>query len=336
VNDGTPPMTRYPFLRVSVSAMLIALALTSAPVRAQSADYREVSREALSEFQEERWAEARVLLQQLYELRPSGEALRLLGAASYELGDYLVAMEYFERALAENQRPLSPALRVEATEGIAAAERFVGTVVFEVRPAGVDARIRVEGSYEIYAHGATVRLGVGPHRVVAEAAGYRTTESVVNVRGAESHPLVVRLEPLEAAVPEDTPTQLRQSAPLQTSNPYLLEPPDAQSDTTPSLHKPNVGRSIAVVSIGGLTVVAGTAMFLSSGANNAGVFGSAVSLLAAGGVFLTVGGAVLSIRRLQRRRWTREQAQSARLQYGFAPIIAPQLSLYGVEGMVSF
>ena len=45
----------------------------------------------VAEFEAGHWEEARVLLQRLYNARPSGESLRLLGAASYELRDYAIA-----------------------------------------------------------------------------------------------------------------------------------------------------------------------------------------------------------------------------------------------------
>ena len=203
---------------------LLGLASTQG-VRAQGTDTRALAREAQAEFQAGRWAEARALLLQLFESRPSGEALRLLGAASYELRDYVAAVAYFERALAFSERPLSDAGRAEAERGLAAAARFVGTLSLEITPtaSGAGASVSVDGG-DPQPAGESVVVSVGAHTLEVTAAGFAPTQATVDIVGGPQR-LELELIPLEpeaeaeADIEAEPPPELARPEPPMTESP---------------------------------------------------------------------------------------------------------------------
>lgn len=171
-------------------ATLVA-ACTPTSARAQT-DTSALTREALAEFEAGHWEEARVLLKQLYAVRPSGESLRLLGAASYELRDYAAAVTYLRRSLAEPQRPLTPARRADAERALTAALRFVGSVRVLV-PGVAAAQVRVdEQDVQPEADG-TLTLSVGRHDVEVSAPGYLTQTVEVRIDAGAAQELTVAL-----------------------------------------------------------------------------------------------------------------------------------------------
>lgn len=201
-------MARSRLVGRMIVAFLLLSALTPQVVVAQVEEHVRVREEAMVELNAERWEEARVLLRQLYAIRPSGEALRLLGNTSYELRDYASAIDYLERSLTETTRPLSADNRILATDVLAAARRFVGTIVFAVLPDGAEANIQVEGTSESFADGSTLRLAAGRYTVTTDAPGYRRREAVLVVQSGVEQRYTIRLEPDAPATepPQTLPT----------------------------------------------------------------------------------------------------------------------------------
>lgn len=129
--------------------------------------------------------------------------------------------------------------------------------------------------------------------------------------------------------------QAYQPAP-QPYQPYQLQQPYSP----PPRRKPGLGLPITFLAVGAVLTLSGGALISLS--NDSYYYGTDESLLypgiafaAAGGVFFTLGVVFLIIRIGQRRRWTQEQqGQPVQPQYGFAPIISPEL--YGLAGRMTF
>lgn len=148
--------------------------------------------------------------------------------------------------------------------------------------------------------------------------------------------------PLYQTQPYQPPPQQQAYQPVQPyqpAQPYQLQQPYSQP---PPRRKPGLGLPITFLSIGAVLALSGGALISLS--NDTYYTGTDESLLypgiafaTAGGVFFTLGVVFLFIRIGQRRRWTQEQqGQPVQPQYGFAPIISPEQSLYGLAGMMTF
>ena len=121
--------------------------------------------------------------------------------------------------------------------------------------------------------------------------------------------------------------QAYQPAP-QPYQPYQLQQPYSP----PPRRKPGLGLPITFLAVGAVLTLSGGALISLS---NESLLYPGIAFAAAGGVFFTLGVVFLIIRIGQRRRWTQEQqGQPVQPQFGFAPIISPEL--YGLAGRVTF
>ena len=181
-------------------ALLLAL---PAPSAAQD-DFERTIREALTEFEAGRWIEARALFLQAHGIRPSAEALRMAGNASYEAREYVRAVELLEAALAVESPPLREERAALAREALAAAGRFV-TRLTVVAPEG--ARVRVDDIERDASE--PIVLARGEHRVEASAPGFETRRERVVLSSTE----------------QSVTLELRASAPEPRQAPIVAAPP---------------------------------------------------------------------------------------------------------------
>lgn len=115
---------KYLFLGFSLAIIAGPLSLASA----QEDDFDSTVREGLREFEAGHWVEARTLFLRAHGIRPSAEALRMAGNASYEERQYVQAVTLLDRALAASEGPLRADRVPLAQEALEAAERFVTRV----------------------------------------------------------------------------------------------------------------------------------------------------------------------------------------------------------------
>ncbi|HEX5660124.1 MAG TPA: tetratricopeptide repeat protein [Polyangiales bacterium] len=188
-------------------ALMLALGVifTSAPVSAQDDDveppeYRALVSEALSEFDAGRYSEARALFLRAHTLLPSARTLRGLGLASFELRQYGAAIEYLQRALAAQSRPLTGELKLTTENVLKRSFDFVGRYTPQLEPAS--ARLHVDGASVDPA--ALLILDIGSHVVTADAADYLAETRPLQVLGGEEQVLpflLTRVAPMVVAAP---------------------------------------------------------------------------------------------------------------------------------------
>jgi hypothetical protein len=208
--------------------MAAAAAAFTAPAvaRAESPDdprYRAVLAEALQEFDAGNWEEAKALMAQAHELRPSARTFRAMGLCSYELRDYVSAIRELRQSLADPRRPLTPKQRTEIEEILGRAERFVARYKLHVEPDG--AALRLDGNPLALDAGEELLLNPGTHRLEAEAAGYQPYALELRAAGQSTQDLDVTLL-AEGGAGESEP-----SAPAETHAPPAAT---AQADQDPS------------------------------------------------------------------------------------------------------
>lgn len=131
----------------------------------------------------------------------------------------------------------------------------------------------------------------------------------------------------------------------QAQQPYQLQQPYTQPYAPPARRRPGLGLPITFLAVGAVLVISGGVLIATANADDYydDYYGTddslrlpGIALAAAGSVFMGLGVLFLVVRIKQRRNWSREQQQGVQPQYGFAPVIAPEQSLYGVQGMLRF
>jgi tetratricopeptide (TPR) repeat protein len=133
-----------------ISAWLLSFALCIAPspsIAAQdngeSEEYREYVRAALREYQGHNFNEAKAFFAQAHAVSPSARTFRGLGMCSYELRNYVDAINFFEQALGSTNRPLTADMRSEIAGLLRQARTFVTRIQITTQPTW--AKVRIDG-----------------------------------------------------------------------------------------------------------------------------------------------------------------------------------------------
>lgn len=186
--------------------LLLAMVLAPCSAHAQADDeaeaYQALIDEAVVEFRDQRFAEARALLWRAHHLSPSARTWRGIGVASFELRDYAIAHRALSAALADERRPLTEEQRAEVEALLERTRRFLGAYRPVVRPPS--AELFVGGQPAELEEDGRLLLPLGTHAVTARARGYRDASQTLLVQGGEDAELVLALEP-DDAPPADPP-----------------------------------------------------------------------------------------------------------------------------------
>jgi tetratricopeptide (TPR) repeat protein len=195
------------------------------------AEYRRVLREAIGEFNAGRFEEARALFRRAHEISPSARTLRSIGMASYELREYGAAFVALNEALASTGNPLNRRQRREVEELVRNTRTFLGRFYLVVEPP--EANVTVDGEAPVRDADGSILLGLGPHTLAAEHAGFERGSLSLEVQGGEERELQLRLEAIVVA-PEPAPP-----------------PPDDGSDTLVTAVLFSSAGALLVAAIGG-------------------------------------------------------------------------------------
>jgi hypothetical protein len=182
------------------AALLGALLGTSADVEAQRASRRQydrVIREAVSEFDASRWAEARALFEQAHELFPSARTLRGLGMCAFELREYDHAIRILSEALTDDRRPLSRRQSTQVQDLITRARAFIGRWRVTLEPP--EAILTVDDAPAEPNEAGELVLGVGAHTLEATLDGYLVERRRIEVHGGEELEIALIMRPAPAA-----------------------------------------------------------------------------------------------------------------------------------------
>jgi hypothetical protein len=179
----------------AVLGLALAAPLASAQQAAGSepAEYTRLVGEAVREYNDGNWAEARALFEQAHAVQPNARTERGMGLTSFELRHYVDAITELQTALDDQRNPLSTAQRTEVTEVIARAQGYVGTVHVDLVPK--DAILLLNGR-------ATDKcefvLNVGDYELAAKAPGYQDAMLKLNVEGGQTRTVKVELVPMSS------------------------------------------------------------------------------------------------------------------------------------------
>ena len=215
---------------------------------AETPEYQQLVSDAVQEFQQRNFLEARALFARANELLPNARALRGIGLAEFELREYPASIDALEQALDSTVQPLDPALRSETVALLDRARSFVARLRIESDPA--TAEVLVDGVPAALRDDRTLVLGVGDHLLELRAAGYLPERRAYKVRGGEQETLRIKLGKGESATP--LPVVATPSA-GPTSTPAPLAPP-ARDDRRPLYKNPwlwtGIGVAVAAAGVG--------------------------------------------------------------------------------------
>jgi hypothetical protein len=155
------------------------------------AAYKELIDQALSEFKLKNWPEARVLFRKAHELNPNARSLRGLGVVSFEMRDYVQAVQHLSAALVDPRQPLTEAQRSECEGLLARARTFVGSYALRLEPGA--AQTTLDGGPLVRDQEGLVLVPFGEHTLRASAAGYEDAVSRLQVQGGERAELTLVL-----------------------------------------------------------------------------------------------------------------------------------------------
>jgi hypothetical protein len=220
----------------SGSWLLIALltaSIASAQGVADSPDYTALIHEALAEFEDGNYPEARALFLRAHALQPSARTFRGLGVSAFALREYEDATSKLELALASPVKPLDPALRSEAQLLLERSYGFVGRYELGMEP--TFAQLLVDGAESDVRAGQRLLLSIGHHQLEARAPAYESDKRTLDVAGGENTGLSFTLakipvEPIAIAPVAPPPVELVRPAPFvplrdEAPHPPLYENP---------------------------------------------------------------------------------------------------------------
>jgi len=193
--------TIQPSRRGLCARVVLWLVLASSTALAQAeesltpdadARYRSALKEALAEYDANRFEEARILFRRAHEINPNARTLRSIGMASFELRDYVSAVRALSAALMDTHKPLSSAQRTHARSLLERSRMYVDIYTLKISPP--DARLLIDGRAPDTEPDGTVLLGFGSHNLEASKPGFVLRTLVVDVRGGERKDLAMTLE----------------------------------------------------------------------------------------------------------------------------------------------
>jgi tetratricopeptide (TPR) repeat protein len=188
-------------------ALILALGAATnqafaAPMRAQaqapivkepgeSAQYRALLEEAVSEYDARRYEEARALFRRAHDISPNARTLRGIGMASFELREYVEALRSLENALTDKRRPLTATQRQQVEALLERTRAFVGRFFLKLAPK--ETTLRIDGAPTVIESDGSLLLSFGRHSVIAEAPGFVPENREINVIGGERQELLFQL-----------------------------------------------------------------------------------------------------------------------------------------------
>jgi hypothetical protein len=241
--------------RFGCALLLAALLSTHATAQERSGrddpQYRELIRNALSEYELGNWAEAKLFFSDAHAIYPNARTLRGLGLVAYAMRDYVQASDWLSRSLESQEQPLVGEMRTGTSSMLEQSQRFEARVRFEVSPRA--AELSIDDQPVQYAADGTARLNPGAHEITARLSGYEYVSRQISLEAGARRSVQLQLRPTDGAV-----ASAPAAAALQVATPADGRSPEQQQDS---------GSSIApwlVIGVSGAVAIVGGVLLASS------------------------------------------------------------------------
>jgi hypothetical protein len=222
-------MSSLAMSRMLLAALMLLLAPAVMTARAQKSEYDRVLDEALSEFQQGHFDEARALFEQAHALEPSARTLRGIGMTEFELRHYVRSLQLLQQSLVDARKPLTADLRAKTEQLVQRTERFVAR--FRMRLEPETATIEVDGASAKTEPDGMLWLDAGEHTLRVSSAGFAIHEQKLDAVGGSEQELAIRLE---AASPAQASEQASAAhAPPTSSTQQAGDEPQSEAKRGP-------------------------------------------------------------------------------------------------------
>lgn len=218
--------------------------------------YDETIRQAVAEFEANRFEEARALFRQAHAIEPNARTLRGIGMSSFELRDYVDAALSFRAALADTRRPLTSQQRTQTRNLLRQAELFVSHHPLDLAPA--TAAVRVDGAPATIVEG-ELWMNPGAHQLRVEAQGFVTRTEPIQANSGANPVLAIHLEPSATPVAAPVPPPVVAPAAVAAAGVEAQPSPAPSADGAPH-HARSRRLGLAFGLIGGGAAVAAGGM----------------------------------------------------------------------------
>lgn len=190
--------------------MLVVMLALALPSVARAEDPKKAAMKHLKEgdklFKKGDYEGALIKYQKAFEAFPSAKIYFPMAQTEEQLGRYIDALTHYELLLSEAGEPIPEALRTETEAAVAAVEKKIVTIKFDVRPTGATITVdNVElGQAPLEK---PVRLMPGAHTWSITKDGFMPVEKEMDLEAGMMIDETVQLEPEQAvaAVDDDQP-----------------------------------------------------------------------------------------------------------------------------------
>lgn len=158
---------------------------------AQRAEYEELTKKGILEYELGHWAEAKAHFSRAHALFPNARTLRALGLIAFETRSYVEALDQLERALASQQKPLTEEMRTQVTSLAGDASSFVARFALVLDPA--DAQVFVDGERATLREQHVLLVDPGEHELRIEAEGWLPQSRQIRASAGQSSELKLAL-----------------------------------------------------------------------------------------------------------------------------------------------
>ncbi len=233
-----------------VSAYVPVGSVAAQPRPAETTEYRHLVDEAIKEYEQRHFEEARALFARAAADTPSARALRGVGMCDFELRAYVDSADNLEKALASKVQPLEGTLRTDTERLLDRARSFVARYSVAVEPKA--AVVVVDGTpWQLGPNGDLV-LEVGDHVLEFRAEGFVPEKQRRKVRGGEQEEVRILLSP---QAPMRVPTVAESEPPARVQ--LAAAPTPVKDEERRPLYKnPWLWAGVGVVTAGVVTGVA--------------------------------------------------------------------------------
>jgi hypothetical protein len=176
--------------------------------------YRKAIEAGLAECDALHFEEARSLFRRAHEISPNARTFRGIGMTSFELRDYVSAVQNLSAALNDLRKPLSAQQRKHTQDLLDRSHIFVDVYKLTVSPR--DSRVLTDGAAPEFEPDGTLMFGLGPHTIEVRAQGMTARSLTIDVHGGERKELSITLE-RESAARSGTPLASATAAPAATA-----------------------------------------------------------------------------------------------------------------------
>jgi len=187
-------VTRLSVAQLFTGFCLCLCAWTAAPSHAEAKqnEYQELIKQALHEYRLGNFSEARAFFSRAHALSPNARTLRGLGMSSYELRNYVEAIDYFEQALDAKKRPLTRPMRKNVTKLLSQSRSFVTQLQLHVEPE--HAETHIDTRPVTHDKDGNILLNPGTHELSVEAPDYEPIAHTIRTNGGESLTMNISLQ----------------------------------------------------------------------------------------------------------------------------------------------